>query len=148
MTVSSPLPPFATQADSGLDPTDPPAAGFAVDAGEFSDGVVRVRLTGELDYFTAPLLILGLAPVYEQGAPTGLVRNRGTVVLELSALTFLDTAGLTALLESRADLLGQNWRVRVTQPQPQVQRLLSVAARASWLPEDLQLVDTAEANAY
>ncbi len=60
----------------------------------------------------------------------------GTVVLDLSRLSFMDTAGLRALVENHIALASRGWRVCPSAAQPQVAVLLGVADRANWLPED------------
>ena len=98
-----------------------------------------MRLIGELDVMTQPLLAEGLAPV----CPGTAVREGAgrTVHLDLSGLTFMDTARLTALNEARTALIEQGWRVCLVAPQPHIIRLLDVAIVCGWLPPDVECPD-------
>jgi anti-sigma B factor antagonist len=57
-----------------------------------SSAVVRIRLRGELDMLTAPLLTTALAGI--------LTRGRRQLVVDMTELHFMDRAGLAALLEA------------------------------------------------
>jgi anti-anti-sigma factor len=76
--------------------TDPSSNG----AGEFSvavhpDGACTVlKLSGELDAFTAPRLSAGFAAGSDTGHP---------IVIDLSELTFIDSGGIHALAVECAD---------------------------------------------
>jgi len=95
------------------------------------DTDVRVRLQGGLDLCTAPYVAAGLAPLTEPRGDRGAA-VRGTVCLDLADLTFLDPAGLTALVRARSALRASGWHVRLTAPQPAVRRLLEHAVRSGW----------------
>jgi len=129
---------------------------FGLGAFDVHDGDVRVPLRGELDLATGPALIAGLAlladPVYGaspgkfagtpaktavDSAPDGLrPSRRGTVQLEMSEVTFLDSSGLTALDDARTTLIAAGWRVCLTRPRPAVLKVLNFAINAGWFPAD------------
>ena len=64
-------------------------------AQEVKDGVVRICLSGELDLATVPLFEAGL----ERAGGTG----QRAVVLDLGELTFIDGAGLRAVLSAKSE---------------------------------------------
>jgi anti-anti-sigma factor len=120
----------------------PPPADFSVTVDE-ARGHVRVCVVGELDACTAPSLVEAVTGLASQAAiPAQRPRD---VQLDLSRLTFLDTAGLTALADSRLVLRAAGWRFHVVRAQPNVGRLLAYAITAGWLPQDL--LDRAPASA-
>jgi anti-sigma B factor antagonist len=75
-----------------------------------------VRLRGELDASTNPQLERALRDVPD-----------GEVVLDLSELSFLDSAGLTALVRFRNRRSGAYRSVVLRNPAPQIRRLLSIS---------------------
>jgi anti-anti-sigma factor len=82
-----------------------------------SSGVVRIRLQGELDMMTAPLLTAALAGVRTRG--------RRHLVVDMTELHFMDRAGLAALLE----VAGHGTRravLSVTGCPPNVRRVLEL----------------------
>ncbi len=69
------------------DPAHPTAAAADFDvASETGDGVATVFVRGEVDVYTAPVLRERLYAVVSSGVPN--------VVLDLSAMTFIDSTGL------------------------------------------------------
>jgi anti-anti-sigma regulatory factor len=95
---------------------------------------VRVRVLGALDMLSAPLLTARLASI-PQPHPDVIGRpNLGTVLLDLSDVTLVDTWGLSALLQARAALEAHRWRVVVTLPAADVLSRTDAAARTGWLP--------------
>jgi anti-sigma B factor antagonist len=95
---------------------------------------VRVQVVGELDVCTGPTLTHALG-VLRTGTAIPAQR-RPDVVVDLSGLTFLDTAGLSALADARLVLRTAGSGFRLVRPQPQVGRLLTYAAAAGWLARD------------
>ena len=73
--------------DTGTPPT--PAADFAV-ASDVVDGVATVSVRGEVDVYTAPQLRECLYGVVADGI--------GRVVLDLSAMSFIDSTGLGVIV--------------------------------------------------
>lgn len=125
-----PIPPQPTRSPAApVHPAPGDAAGdldlFGLGAFDVHDGDVRVPLRGELDLATGPALLAGLALLADpdhgaspgtsagtpawtaaDSAPDGLrPSRRGTVQLEMSDLTFLDSSGLSALNDARATLI-------------------------------------------
>jgi anti-anti-sigma regulatory factor len=166
MTLPPSLPPIPPQAArSPAAPIHPASWGAADDLDLFSlgafdnhDGDVRVPLRGELDLATGPALLAGLAlhadPVQHASAagaaagdiaapaPGGLRSSRrGTVQLDMSDRTFLDSSGLTALDDARAMLVAAGWRVCLTRPRPAVLIVLNFAINAGWFPADAACAD-------
>lgn len=74
------------------------------------DGSSVVSPQGEVDVATAPALRDHLARVIE--------RDRGPVVVDLAAVTFIDSTGLGVLIGARTlcDDKGRNLRVVVSEP--------------------------------
>src|SRR5262245_4220813 len=84
---------------------------------------LRVAIAGELDLATADVCQAGLvALMYTEGTRE--------LVVDLSDLTFVDCAGLRALIAARSRGLSLGVTVRVQQPQPIVAMVL--AATGTW----------------
>jgi anti-sigma B factor antagonist len=77
-------------------------ATFAV---EQLDGVVVVRIDGELDLLTVPELQMGLYPA--------IAGSAGAVVIDLAGVQFLSSTGLRLLLSIHADLTAENRPLRL-----------------------------------
>jgi anti-sigma B factor antagonist len=95
------------------------------------DGV-HVQLTGELDLATAPKLEDELTRV-EQGDPP-------VIVLNLQALSFMDSSGLRAVLAADARAREAGRRLVLVRGDERVQRVL----RITRLDERLEIVDSAD----
>ena len=118
----------------------PPSAGFAVTIAE-KRGRVRVRVVGELDAWTAPSLLQALGGLHGRA---GIPAQRGRdVELDLSGLSFLDTAGIATLADCRMAMRNAGWHFRVVRAQPHIGRLLAFAAAAGWLATDVLAPDAA-----
>lgn len=119
------------------------AVGLAVGPLDVLDNGVRVALGGELDLASAPQLADGLAALTAP-PPGGILTRpgRATVLLDLTALGFLDTSGLAALVDACDALSARGWRVCLSGPRPGVRRLLDIAVTAGWLPTDLTCHDS------
>lgn len=85
-----------------------------------------VRVTGELDLVTAPLLWAALKSADAD--------PRHEFVVELSAVTFMDCSGLSPLTEAHATL---GSRLRLCNPSPAVSRLLRLVGRDASLAIDM-----------
>ena len=90
---------------------------FQVSVQAEADRVV-VRLQGELDLVGSPLLA-GELERAEADRPA-------LVVLDVSALEFIDSAGLRVILGANARLRERGAELALTPGRPQVQRLLSI----------------------
>ncbi|MFD9407063.1 STAS domain-containing protein [Streptomyces sp. NPDC059989] len=107
-------------------PDTPEAAGLEVVVTPGSpSGTVRVRVSGEIDFDDAALL--------REALQTALVSHRGTLLLDLSRVTFCDCAGLNVLLAASAAALSAGRRMRITRAGRAVERLLDLTATRPFL---------------
>ena len=98
------------------DPAPVPDAAVAVTADAHT---VRIAVTGELDE-------LGARPL-QQAILDALRRHRPRdIIIDLDGVAFLDTAGITTLIQSRADAGQLECRVQLSNPQPPVYRALHI----------------------
>ena len=105
--------------DEDREPGAPdPADVLAVTVADAGDGV-QVRLTGELDAHTAPLVEAMFAAL--RNLPVG--RRVG---LDLSPLTFIDSSGLRVLLLGRTEAAGAGLDVTVDGSNSAIDRLLQI----------------------
>lgn len=93
--------------------------GLRVTAGAGPAGDTVVTLHGDLDYDTVPELRRVVEPLLGHEDPT-------PVVLDLTGLDFLDSAGIKALLDCRARAEAAGRRLILTSPQPMVLRVLEI----------------------
>ncbi|MBC6463564.1 STAS domain-containing protein [Actinomadura sp. HBU206391] len=89
------------------------------------DGVTVVALNGELDLATADTLVAQIAKAYKQ-AP-GLV-------LDLTELVFIDSAGLGVLLQAQRKATEHGGAVALASCRPQVARALQLSGLDSRIP--------------
>lgn len=90
-------------------------------------GRIRVRLRGELDLASAPLL----------GETLRRLRERGeSVLLDLDELAFIDMSGLRAVLAAAEKASGENGAFAVTEGSSQVRRLIALVDLDGHLPLD------------
>jgi anti-sigma B factor antagonist len=82
------------------------------------DGTARLVLAGEVDCSTAPLLRRALDTAFADGACA--------VTVDLEAVTFLDSAGLSALAVAHRTAIGRGVRLRVLVGTRAVARALQV----------------------
>jgi len=81
---------------------------------ETAAGALRVRAAGEIDLATAPLLAAAIDEASADGGP---------VLLDLSAVTFIDSTGLGVILHAHG-ALGERFR---GMPSPACERLFDIA---------------------
>jgi anti-sigma B factor antagonist len=83
-----------------------------------ADGCVTIRLTGEIDLNTAPSI--------REAALRAMSHHGGTLLIDLSGVTFMDSTGLEALLATRrrAELSGGT--LQLIDPTQSVLRVLEV----------------------
>ena len=105
---------------------------FDVTTTERPDGVL-VALSGELDLASATRLEDELRSV-EASSP-------GVIVLDLQALSFMDSSGLRALLAADSRARERGSRLVIVRGDERVQRVL----RITRLDERLEIVDSADA---
>ena len=80
---------------------------------------VRIAVTGELDE-------LGARPM-QQAILDALRRHRPRdITIDLDGVTCLDTAGITTLIQSRADARQLDCQLRLSNPRPPVYRALHI----------------------
>lgn len=109
------------------DPPLTPEGLLTVSILERDDGLL-VCLSGELDTFTTPVLLAALLPLRNRG----IGASRALIEIDLSALAFLDSSGLTALISARTELSGTYRQVRLTRARPSAQWLLDFARVSGW----------------
>ena len=90
-------------------------------------GRIRVRVRGELDLATAPLLGEALSRLRERGEP---------VVLDLDELAFIDMSGLRAVLAAAEKASGNGGAFAITEGSSQVRRLIALVRLDGQLPRD------------
>ena len=81
------------------------------------DGVAVLTLRGEIDGFTAPRLRESVAQAGALSVP---------VVLDMELVTFMDSAGISALIDASGIANGARKPVHITRPSNQVLRVLSL----------------------
>jgi anti-sigma B factor antagonist len=116
--------PLESQRRMVFPPTSAPIGSFAV-AGYAAHGGIVVQLAGELDVATVPALIRFL---HELGAGT-----RAHLVVDLTALTFCDCAGLTALLDAHRKATSDGGWLRLSAVTTRVERLLKITGLSAVL---------------
>jgi anti-anti-sigma factor len=79
---------------------------------------------GELDIATAPELVELL---------TRLRRHGHAVTLDLAEVTFMDSTGLTTLMDARLQAERDGWRFTVRRPSAAVRRVFDLAGVGSLL---------------
>ena len=105
---------------------------FDVTTTERPDGV-QVALSGELDLASAQRLEDELKHIEES--------NPGLIVLDLQALSFMDSSGLRSLLAADSRARERGGRLVIVRGDERVQRVL----RITRLDERLEIVDSADA---
>ncbi len=86
------------------------------------DGVQVAALSGELDLETA------------EGLAAWLIEHAGPlVVVDLKALTFMDSCGIEALEVARQQLAAEGQVLLVTRPTRIVRRALEIIGLTSWI---------------
>ena len=97
----------------------PDSGGAVAVTAEAEAEAVRIAVTGELDEF-------GARPL-QQAVLDALRRHRPrNITIDLRGVTFLDTAGVTTLIQSRADAGQLDCRLTLSNPQPPVYRVLHI----------------------
>jgi anti-anti-sigma factor len=81
---------------------------------------------GELDIATAPELVDLLARLRHHGH---------AVVLDLAAVTFMDSTGLTTLMDAHFHAERNGWSFSVQRPSPAVRRVFDLAGVGRMLGE-------------
>lgn len=98
---------------------------FTTRAEPLGDSVV-VHVNGEIDVATAGRLSDGVSPLVDTGP---------NLVLDLTAVPFMDTVGLGALLATRSAVLEHGGSLTIRNPSRAVRRVLDVTGLAALLIE-------------
>ena len=119
-----------------MDEGGPPAAS---EMSRGDRGELVVRAVGELDAAAAPL--------FGERLEEAIDASDSTVVVDLAAVTFMDSTGLAVLVGGRQRLAGEGRRLRITRPSRPVVRLLEIAGLQALLDDASQpSSDGLEAN--
>jgi anti-anti-sigma factor len=100
-------------------------APFEIHSEVTSDGA-RASVSGELDLATVPTLRAAIEALLEQGA--------SQILLELSALTFVDSSGLSLLVELSNRSLREDWVLQLTRPAGRVFSVFTITGADANLP--------------
>lgn len=98
---------------------------MTVDEEEHEDGSVEIRLRGELDLATAPLLGATLRR---------LARPGRSVRVDLQGLVFMDSTGMRSILEANRDAGRDGWTLRLGRAPEPVQRVFAMSGVEKLLP--------------
>ena len=82
------------------------------------DAAVVVRVSGEVDIQTSPILDSHLQQVLGEGV--------ASIVVNLAEVTFLDSTGLSVLVAGLKRCQGAGGTLQVVSPRPHVQRIFEV----------------------
>lgn len=100
---------------------------FRIEEADDVDGARRLRLLGELDLATVPLLQERLRAASER---------KEAPLLDLSELEFIDSSGIRLLITADADARSDGWSLGFTKPGDRIARVFLVAGVASQLNFD------------
>ena len=117
--------------DSFVDDWDRPPA-FRLEEERLASGAIVLTAAGELDLATAPALRRGLDTAVDGGAKD--------IVLDLTAVSFIDSVAMAAIIHARTRL-GDTGRLAVVIPRESYTRLVLEIAG---LPRCLHLFETRE----
>ena len=91
------------------------------------DGTAVVHVAGEIDLGVRAELARMLAQACAGGRD---------VVVDLSRTTFMDSAGLHALVEARRSQIAAGWNLVLRNPSASVRGILTMAGLEGWFPID------------
>lgn len=97
---------------------------------EVGDGSWRVTVAGELDAATAPDLVAALRPL--------VAHPSGSVVVNMSEVSFMDSSGLRALIHAANDAKAAGGSVVLVAVSAAVNRLLEVTGLVDHLGPGLR----------
>jgi anti-sigma B factor antagonist len=106
------------------EPHEPEPVGFWVARGSDAEGVV-LALHGELDVAAAPQLEKLLDQVRRERHPR--------VLLELSELSFVDSAGVSVLIKAKKEAEADGSQFILRRPTAQVHRVFALVGMVDWL---------------
>jgi anti-sigma B factor antagonist len=99
---------------------------FTISVADPDDGPVVVSLAGEMDIASAPELARALEAL--GGA------NATAVVIDLSALTFIDSSGISVLATAARDARARGGELVVAAPEGDVRRVFEIVRLAEIVP--------------
>lgn len=91
-------------------------------------GSLYIRLTGELDHATAPLIRSRLDALLESGAYE-------RVILDMGGLSFMDSTGVGLIMGRYKMLRGRNKILCIRAPSPAIDKVLKVSGLYSIIPK-------------
>lgn len=93
---------------------------------ELTPNGARMSVNGELDLATVPALRQEAQALLKQGAPR--------ILLELSKLTFVDSSGLSLLIELNNRSVAEGWTLRLTRPPDKAFSVFKITGADANLP--------------
>jgi anti-sigma B factor antagonist len=108
----------------GQGPGEPVSELLSITRSDDDRGVV-LALFGELDVISAPELAMHLAGLAAEACPR--------VLIDLSQLTFVDSAGVSVLVKAKHEAEENGRRVTLRRPTEQVRQVFSIVGLADWL---------------
>lgn len=109
----------ASQSSDGEFPEE-----LVIERRDDSDGVV-LALSGELDIATSPALEQRITQIWDEGPDR--------LLLDLSELRFVDSAGVSALIRAKEEAGAKGRELVLRRPPPKVQSLFALVGLANWL---------------
>lgn len=91
-------------------------------------GRLLVALSGELDAGSAPQLERFLSDLEAE--------SHAGVILDLSGLSFVDSAGITVLVKAKHEAEAKGRQLVLRGPTPRVQRVFAVIGLSNWLASE------------
>ena len=119
---------IAEPCDAILITIRPVATELSINRRDEAGGVVVLALSGELDVVSAPELELCLNEV--------MAEAHDRVVLDLSELAFVDSAGVSVLIKGKQDAESSGRTLVLGRPTEQVHRVFALVGLADWLTFD------------
>ena len=97
----------------------PNPAPLTIDVTDSGDDWCRMTVSGEFD--------MAGSPAFRRAVNDALGRGRQHIAVDTSAVRFMDSTGLTAVLSARVDVRDAGGTFRLTAVSSQVARLLNIA---------------------
>ena len=99
---------------------------FEIDVVETTDGVLRLEVDGEIDLSSGPGLL-------DSVLCAALASNHRQVVMDLRDVTFIDSCGLSAIIQTHRRLCDNGSHLVIVRPAPMVRRLIEMTGLDSML---------------
>lgn len=96
---------------------------FRIESDERSDGTIVLNVSGEADVESAPSLRRMLAEAAD--------REPFAIVLDLNGLEFIDSSGISVLVEAQLRAAREGWRLTLRNVPRQAVRVLTIAGLTS-----------------